>query len=201
MLGVRPSVSGPAIRAHWAKFTVHSAKTAPNELRELALAAISPALRKEIRQASLLEWQPAEVFMRLCEALTARGDDFARAFWRHSLHASINQPLISVLVSGGTALYGRGPDALYRRTPRAWDLVTRSCGEMRVAEGNGDNELCLIADGLPLSCRTSHALLRMWEGGFVGQADFVGHRVNVETDTQDFASIGRVKFMLRWWPR
>jgi hypothetical protein len=201
MVGVRPSASGPAVRAHRAKFTVHSAKTAPAELREAAMAAISPALRKQIREASLLEWQPADVFMGLCEALGARGDDFARAFWRHSLHASISQPLINVLVSGGTVFYGRSPEALYRRTPRAWNLVTRACGEMRVAEGNGDNELTVIADGMPLSCRTSQALLRLWEGGFAGQADFVGHKVSVETDTQDFAAIGRVKFKLRWWSK
>jgi hypothetical protein len=149
----------------------------------------------------MLEWQPAELFMRLCEALTTRGDDFARAFWRYSLHASINQPLISVLVSGGTAVYGRNPAALYRRTPRAWNLVTRGCGDMRVVEGEGDDRLSLVVEGMPLSCRTSQALLRMWEGGFAGQADFVGCRVKVETFAPDFASIGRAKFVLHWSPK
>lgn len=109
-----------------------------------------------------------------------------------------NNRTIGTPVQGGMALWGATPAALYARTPRAWDLVSRRCGEMRMAPGRDANEICLQAFDLPPVCRHQEGILRMWEGGFCGQAEFVGHTALVETEAPDFAQTGNARFVIRF---
>lgn len=160
--------------------------------------AIVARTREEIRAAPTLAWQDARVFMDLCGQIASCGDAIAQAFWRYSLNASIKQPLIGTLVQGGIALWGRSPAALYARTPRAFNLVSRGCGEMRMEPGGDAEELHLLVSDLPTVCRKHPGIIRMWEGGFHGQADFVGSTVTVLTDASKFALEGKLRFTLKW---
>ena len=136
--------------------------------------------------------------MDLCHCIADCGEDLARAFWRYSLHQSIQQPLIAPLVRGGLSLFGHGPVALYQRTPRAWSLVSRACGEMSAIDGEQANTLVLAVENLPPVCRHHEGLLRLWEGGFCGQADFVSKTANVVTRKELFSTEGSVEFLISW---
>jgi hypothetical protein len=120
----------------------------------------------------------------------------AHAFWRKSLGDSVEQPLIRPLAMGAIYLFGQNPIALYRRTPQAWALVMRRAGVMSTEPGPDDDSIWLQVRGLPESCR-SPALLNMWEGGFVGQADFLKFQATVETN-DGHLMLGDADFLVRW---
>ena len=185
----RTAATEPKIRANWLKFTVRSAKRHPT-LGEPILAALPLGMREEIRAAGPLSWLPARAFGELCEAVRLGcGSLGARTFFRQSLHDAITQPLMKPLVHGAVHVWGRSPAALVRRTPQAWQLVAKNCGELRCVEVSEPNAISLRVDRVPSGCRVL-GLLHMWEGGFVGQMDWVRAQGTVETRAEDFARLG-----------
>jgi hypothetical protein len=191
-------VEVPQLRANWAKFTVRCLKRGAEPVRSQLLAAIPEALRSEIRAAGPLNWLPARVFVELCEAIRAGGGAAgARAFWRQSLRDAIRQPFIKPLASGALFLWGRTPAALVRRTPQAWHLVSRHCGELSALESGEPTAITLRVEQLPAVCR-KQGLLLMWEGGLLAQADAVGAEGSVAVRAEQFASHGNAEFLVRW---
>jgi hypothetical protein len=188
----------PQLRANWAKFTVRCVKRAAEPIRAAMLASIPEALRGEIRAAGPLDWLPARAFVELCEAIrTGAGAVGARAFWRQSLRDAIRQPFIKPLASGALFLWGRTPAALVRRTPQAWQLVSRNCGELSAQESGGESAITLRVDQLPSVCR-KQGLLLMWEGGLMAQLDAVGAEGSVATHAEQFSSNGKAEFLIQW---
>lgn len=186
------------MRANWAKFTVRCAKRTAEPVRSAMLSSIPDALRAEIRAASTLQWLPARVFVELCEAIrTAAGTLGARSFWRQSLRDAIRQPFIQPLARGAMFLWGKTPAALVRRTPQAWQLVSRNCGELKAVESGNDTTISLRVEHLPLVCRHL-GLLLMWEGGLMSQLDAVDVEGAVVTRAEHFASLGAAEFIVRW---
>lgn len=187
----------PQVRASWLKYTVRSAKRYAAPHGQRVLDAIGPALRAEVREAGSLSFMPAERFIAVCTAVRdALQVEGARAFWQRSLRDCINEPLIRPLAHGGVFLFGRSPEGLYRRTPQAWGLVTRHAGDLVTEPGPEPNTVIMHARELPPVCR-SMALLHMWEGGFVGQAQFVDSWARVETDAR-LLDQGSADFLVRW---
>jgi hypothetical protein len=188
------------MRANWAKFTVRCAKRSSEPLRSKLLSAIPDALRTEIRAAAPLEWIRAGVFVELCEAVrvgaTTTG---ARAFWRQSLRDAIRQPFIHPLVRGALFLWGKTPAALARRTPQAWQLVSRNCGDLKAVETGDESSITLRVEQLPLTCR-KQGLILMWEGGLTAQLDAVEADGSVVTRAEQFVTLGTADFVIRWKP-
>jgi hypothetical protein len=186
------------MRANWAKFTVRCAKRAPEPLRSALLAAIPSSLRAEIREASSLEWIAARVWVELCEAIRiGAGPAGARAFWRQSLRDAIRQPFMAPLARGALFLWGKTPAALVRRTPQAWQLVARHCGELKAVESGEAGTITLRVEQLPASCR-KQGLLLMWEGGLMAQLDAVDTAGTVSVKSEDFTTLGNADFVVRW---
>jgi hypothetical protein len=191
-------VNLPQVRANWAKFTIRCAKRAAEPVRATLLSAIPPELRAEIRETGPLEWLPARVFVELCEAIrTGAGAAGARAFWRQSLRDAIRQPFIQPLARGALFLWGKTPSALVRRTPQAWQLVSRHCGELKVVETGEESSIILRVEQLPASCRRQ-GLLLMWEGGLSSQLDAVDTTGTVTMRAEQFATLGTAEFLIRW---
>jgi len=173
-------------------------KRAAEPLAGQLLAAIPDALRSEIRAAGPLNWLPARVFVELCEAIRAgAGAAGARAFWRQSLRDAIRQPFMKPLASGALFLWGRTPAALVRRTPQAWQLVSRHCGTLLALESGEPTSITLRVEQLPAVCR-KQGLLLMWEGGLMAQLDTVGVLGSVAVRAEQFTSHGHADFLLRW---
>jgi hypothetical protein len=188
----------PQLRANWSKFTIRCAKRAPEPLRSALLAAIPEALRAEIRETSSLEWIPARIFVELCEAIRLGvGPMGARTFWRQSLRDAIRQPFIQPLARGALFLWGKTPTALVRRTPQAWQLVARNCGELKAIEAGEETAITLRVEQLPPPCRKLGMLL-MWEGGLMSQLDAVDTAGTVTVRAEQFAAFGNADFAVRW---
>ena len=186
------------MRANWCKFTVRCAKRAPEPLRAAILGAIPSELRAEIREAGALDWVPARVWVDLCEAIrSGAGSAGARSFWRQSLRDAIRQPFMAPLARGALFLWGKTPAALVRRTPQAWQLVSRQCGELKAVESEQASTITLRVEQLPPVCR-KQGLLLMWEGGLMAQLDAVDQAGTVTVEAQDFAATGTADFVLRW---
>lgn len=187
----------PQVRASWLKYTVRSAKRYAAPHGQRVLDAIGPELRAQVREAGSLSFLPAERFIAVCNAVRdALQIEGARSFWQKSLRDCINEPLMRPLAHGGVFLFGRSPEGMYRRTPQAWSLVTRQAGQLSVEPGPEPNSVILHVRELPAVCRTN-ALLHMWEGGFVGQAQFVEFWARVETDDRMLGQ-GSADFLIRW---
>lgn len=188
----------PQLRANWAKFTMRCVKRSAEPVRSQLLAAIPEELRREIRAAGPLNWLPARVFVELCEAIRmGAGSAGARAFWRQSLRDAIRQPFMKPLASGALFLWGRTPAALVRRTPQAWHLVSRHCGELLALDSGEPTAITLRVEQLPAVCR-KQGLLLMWEGGLLAQLDTVGTEGSVAVRAEQFTSYGNADFQLRW---
>lgn len=186
------------MRANWAKFTVRCAKRASEPLRSALLTAIPSPLRTEIRDAGSLQWVPARVFVELCEAVrSGAGASAARNFWRQSLRDAIRQPFMQPLARGAMFLWGKTPTALVRRTPQAWQLVARHCGELKAVESGTDTAITLRVEQLPAPCRKP-GLLLMWEGGLLAQLDAVDTEGSVTVHSEHFVSSGSADFALHW---
>jgi hypothetical protein len=186
------------MRANWAKFTVRCAKRASEPTRGSLLAAIPETLRAEIREASSLDWLPARVFVELCEAVRqGLGASGARVFWRQALRDAIRQPFIQPLARGALFLWGKTPAALVRRTPQAWQLVSRHCGELKAIESEEPATITLRVEQLPVPCR-KQGLLLMWEGGLMSQLDAVDTEGSVVTRSDQFTVAGNADFVVRW---
>lgn len=162
------------------------------------MAAIPDALRAEIRETSSLEWIPARIFVELCEAIRlGAGPVGARSFWRQSLRDAIRQPFIQPLARGALFLWGKTPTALVRRTPQAWQLVARNCGELKAIEAGEETAITLRVEQLPTPCRKQGMLL-MWEGGLMSQLDAVDTAGTVTVRSDQFATLGNADFAVRW---
>ena len=185
------------IRAGWAKFTLSTIAQAPSHMQDAVRSAIPASVVSEIRRAPRFGWQDASTFTQLATAIHTVGEELAREFWRHSLRTSVEQPLISPLVRGGLAIFGNSPAALYLRTPRAYQLMTRACGHMTAEADASARSATLTVSDLPPAVRRS-GMLRMWEGGFIGQAEYTGNVARVVTYDADFFERGTVVFEVRW---
>lgn len=191
-------MSLPQLRANWAKFTVRCAKRADEPLRGALLAAIPSELRAEIREAGPLEWLPARVFVELCETIrVGAGPSGARVFWRQSLRDAIRQPFIQPLARGALFLWGKTPTALARRTPQAWQLVSRNCGALKAVESGEEGTITVRVEQLPAPCRRQ-GLLLMWEGGLMALLDAVDADGSVATHAEHFSNLGNADFVISW---
>ena len=174
------------------------AKRAAQPLQGALLGAIPSALRAQIREAGPLDWLPARVFVELCEAIrTGAGVAGARGFWRQSLRDAIRQPFIQPLARGALFLWGKTPTALVRRTPQAWQLVSRHCGELKAVESGDEQSITLRVEQLPAVCRRQ-GLLLMWEGGLLSQLDTVDTEGSVSVRAEQFVTLGTADFEVRW---
>jgi hypothetical protein len=187
-----------AFRAFWAKFTLATAKRTNEPMRSLVLNAIGRELREEIRQSATLEWLPARIFVELTGAIAGCDERLALAFWRYSLNQSIAQPLISTLVDGGISVFGRSPLALYRRTPRAWSLVSRDCGDVTMEDGPEPNTAILRLANVPPAYRLHPGLPFLLAGGMRGQADHCKENADVEIRLERYQSAGFAEFLVQW---
>lgn len=186
------------MRANWAKFTVRCAKRAVEPQRGALLSAIPDALRAEIREAGSLDWIPARVFVELSEALrTGVGSLAARAFWRQSLRDAIRHPFMQPLARGAIFLWGKTPSALVKRTPQAWQLVSRNCGELKAVESGAQNAITLRIEHVPPVCR-KQGLLLMWEGGLMAELDAVDAEGSIVVHGEQFSSTGSAELSLSW---
>ena len=88
-------------------------------------------------------------------------------------------------------------ESLVRRTPQAWQLVSRNCGELKAIESGDEPTITLRVEQLPVQCRRQ-GLLLMWEGGLMAQLDTVDAEGTVVTRAERFASLGTADFLVRW---
>jgi hypothetical protein len=187
----------PEIRAAWCKFAVRTLKRQSGELGERLRQRVPAPLRAEIRAAPRLGWCELRVFTELCQHVVEQaGVEGARRFWHDCLYASMEQPLMRPFVHSGLFVFGRTPAALIKRTPLAWNIVARHCGDMTVRDGSAPDQLRYDLTDLPAGLRRD-AFMPVLEGGFLAQIHYARFEGSVQTDS-NFLSIGRASCDIRW---
>jgi hypothetical protein len=187
----------PEIRAAWCKFAVRTIKRQKGELGERLRRGLPGALREEIRAAPRMGWCDLRVFMDLCRSVAASGGMAgAQTFWHDCLYASIEQPLMRPLVHSGLFVFGRNPAALIKRTPFAWNIVARHCGQMAAREGPDAAQILYEVTEMPIGMRQL-AFLAVLEGGFLAQIRYVGCDGTVTCDSNSLG-LGRASCDIRW---
>jgi hypothetical protein len=187
----------PEIRAAWCKFAVRTIKRQKGELGERLRQGLPSALRDEIRAAPRMGWCALRVFMELCHSLVASaGMAGAQTFWHDCLYASLDQPLMRPFVHSGLFVLGRSPAALIKRTPLAWNVVARRCGQMIAHEGREEDRILYEVTEMPLGLRQL-AFLAVLEGGFLAQIRYVGCDGTVTCDANTLG-LGRTSCDIRW---
>jgi hypothetical protein len=125
------------------------------------------------------------------------GADGAVGFWRASFLECITQPMIAPLARGALTIFGNRPDAFVRRTPLAWQLMTRGCGSLKAVRVDGENAIILRAENLPRIFRIG-GFACMGEGGLLMEMDYFHATGAVETRAEHLESRGTVDFLARW---
>ena len=183
------------------KLVIHSAKRAPASLGPPILSRLPEDMRREIRVAGRLAWLPATLFVQLTDAIVdSVGEDAARGFWRQMMRLAIDVPFMRPLLNGALFLWGDTPAGLVRRTPQAWHLVTKNCGDFKAIEVSEPNAIIFRSDNLVPLFRAP-SLVPMWEGGLASEVDWVGVEGTVETHAERLAARGLVEFLVRWTPK
>jgi len=187
----------PQVRASWTKFVLHCAKRSDKNGVRIA-DAIPSGLQHEIRESGRLAWQDIRVLTELFEVLGRTcGSAGSRRFWRASFKDSISQPMIAPLARGALMLWGHSPASFIRRTPQAWQLCTRNCGELKAVSLNQPRAIVLRFENVAPACRVG-AFLQMVEGGLESQMDYFRAHGAVETRADHFDARGLVEFVARW---
>ena len=195
------SMEEPQVRANWLKLVIHSAKRAPEPVGSSILTRVSDDLRREIRVSGRLAWLPATRFVEVTDAIVgALGMEGGRGFWRQMMRLAIDVPFMRPLLNGALFLWGDTPAGLVRRTPQAWHLVARHCGDFKAVEVNEPNAIIFRSDNVVPLFRAP-SLVPMWEGGLEAEIDWVGVVGSVETRADKLASRGSVEFFVRWTPK
>ena len=193
-----PSMGEAQVRGNWPKFIVRCTKRHKGADGTAIADVLSADLRREIREAGRLTWQGAHLLVGLAEEIRqACGATEARAFWRACFLESISQPMMAPLARGALLLWGNSPDALVRRTPQAWQLMTRGCGNLKAVSVDEKNAIILRAENMPRSFRVD-GFLCMGEGGLESEMDYFGLVGSVETRAEHLATRGTVDFLARW---
>ncbi len=188
------------VRAHWPKFIVRTAKNIRDPKGGPVVDAISPELRRAIREAGRLSWQDARMLTELTEQIRQEcGTDGAIGFWRASFLECITQPMIAPLARGALTIFGHRPDAFVRRTPMAWQLMTRGCGNFRAVPVAEENAIILRAENLPRIFRVD-GFVCMGQGGLLMEMDYFRRSGAVETRAEHLENRGAVDFLARWQP-
>jgi hypothetical protein len=197
---VQWSMGDPQIRANWPKFVVSCAKRLKSVEGTAIVDALSAELRREIREAGRLTWQDARLLMGLAEQIHRRfGAAGARAFWRGSFLDAISLPMMAPLARGALMLWGNRPDALVRRTPQAWQLMTRDCGQLKAVSVDEPNAIILRAENLPRMFRAD-GFVCMGEGGLESEMNYFRLSGSVQTNAEHLLARGTVDFLARWNP-
>jgi len=188
------------VRAHWPKFIVRTAKHIRDPKGGPVVDVIAPELRSGIREAGRLSWQDARMLTELAEQIRQGcGSDGAIGFWRASFLECITQPMIAPLARGALTIFGHRPDAFVRRTPLAWQLMTRGCGNFRAVPVNEPNAIILRAEHLPRIFRVD-GFVCMGQGGLLMEMDYFQATGAVEKRAEHLEKRGAVDFLARWQP-
>ena len=186
----------PRIRASYFKAFIAGVKKLPEPDRAALLGDLGDALRVEIRQAALMEWMPASTFVGMTEAVArVLGVEGAVAFWKASMHVSLQRSFLSPLKIGAINIYGKTPGSLVRMTRRAWSLLAKDCGECEVLERGRHSAIVRFTE-LPLVMRR-RSLLYMWAGGCHACIEDVGFEGRVTMDDDKFP-LGIAEVIVEW---
>jgi hypothetical protein len=197
---VESGMGDSQVRANWPKFVVSCTKRLKTAEGAPIVDALSAELRREIREAGRLTWQDAHLLTGLAEQIHRRfGVDEARAFWRGSFLEAISLPMMAPLARGALMLWGNRPDALVRRTPQAWQLMTRECGQLKAVSVDEPNAIVLRAENLPRMFRTD-GFVCMGEGGLESEMNYFRLSGSVQTNAEHLVTRGTVDFLARWNP-
>jgi hypothetical protein len=195
------SMADAQVRANWPKFIIRCAKRLVDPNGVPVVDAVPAELRREIREAGRLAWEDARLLMDLAEQIREKcGAPAARAFWRASFLEAITQPMMAPLARGALMLWGSSPDALVRRTPQAWQLMTRGCGQLKAVSVDEKNAIILRAESLPRMFRVE-GFACMGEGGLESEMDYFRLAGTVETRAEHLVARGTIDFLARWSER
>jgi signal transduction histidine kinase/DNA-binding NarL/FixJ family response regulator len=171
--GAPPSAQRPEIRASYFKALIAGVNQLPEPHRSDILRAAEGWLRLRIRQAALLDWMPAETFVMLTDAIDASlGASGAIAFWKASMHASLQRAFLAPLRIAAIRTYGKNPGSLIRMTPRAWRMLAQGCGGSEIEMPTPSSVLQRFTR-LPTPLRR-RSLLHVWAGGCQACIEEVG---------------------------
>ncbi len=152
-----------------------------------------------MREAGLLEWQAAEVFVALSAAVEAAlGPARARAFWKGNLLDALSRSLLKPLRAGALALYGKTPRALLKMAPQAWSLVGRAAGRASIVEVSERQVVVHFAE-LTAPLTAAPSLLDVWAGGAEACIAHLGWHGSASPRRRDLSS-GRAEIDVEWSP-
>lgn len=196
-MSISHDVLRPVIRSNWVKLAMSLAKRMPEPKRSQVLAMLEP-MRVEVRDAGMLEWKPAELFVSVAEAIgNALGAQSARDFWCDVMVEAFHRRFLKPLVGGALAIYGRKPSSILRMTPQAYSLSFKNCGITRLHEMEQQNSVRLQFDGLPSVLHESDAVLACFAGNCDASLGYLGMAGRV-TRHDDDRERGRLHFVVEW---
>ncbi len=183
----------PSVRASYCKGVVAAMKR--DERRDALLAAIEEA-RPVVREAGMLGWVDARVFLSLADALLdVVGPERARVFWAERLVDAFSRPLMRPLVVGGQRLFGAGPAGIVRMTPQGYALTFRGCGTPRATVE--DASARVLISGIPVSMRVD-SIVECYRGHCLAALRFTASEGEVSVERERLASHGELTLGMRW---
>jgi hypothetical protein len=150
---------GADIRASYTKIGLRHFKHVHADHWEQLLAIVGEAARDDVRNASALEWLPAELHGTVADAMIeVAGRGPARALWADVMIEAFDNPVLAPIVRGALRIYGKAPPSVMRMTPRAWPLFFRDCGRSWM-EPVGDDRATMLFAELPHAIMASTGIL------------------------------------------
>lgn len=97
------------------------------------LSVVEPELLKTLRATPRTSWLgPQYMAGLLTAAHEVGGIELTREMAFAVASRTSEHPLFRPLVQGTLAIFGKGAGPLFKTLPRAWKMVNRNCGDLRV---------------------------------------------------------------------
>jgi len=112
------------------------------------------------------------VDLELTDCLFAEaGPEVAAHVLRGEMHLTFERPLLAPLVRGALAIFGRDPGRILRWAPKAWALLFRGMGSLRVESDKASARVSFA--GLPPEVAASENWLRGVAGSLASVFDLL----------------------------
>ncbi len=194
---MRRVVERPEIRASWTRRVLRHAEATDVATRAALREKLAPRTLARLENAGPLEWLPVEIHAELIHVVwDLMGKERYIALYSGMTYESLNRPLFGPLAKGAMSLFGRSAAGLERMFPRAWGLVSRGCGRLRLTSSRkGYAEMVL--DGIPPILARTETYAMGFMGALDACANFAGTVGTTDPDLSELPA-GRVTFRISW---
>ncbi len=193
------TASAPLMRASHMQHNISGLAELGQEAEARVRELLQPTTASTIVESPRSMWLPLALDVELTSCVeTVVGQQGLFDWSRNAQKKTFEGPLLRPVIDGGLRLFGVRPLRIYKLTPRAFTLMFRNCGEIKI-DSKGDCSLDIVHTHAPPGMADG-AYLHGSAGAYSAGLDILGFRGSVTVAPRE-AGNPTVVYEVRWDPK